>query len=394
MSGVIMLVNQFPPMPAGGAEQQAERLARYLAGRGLNVGVITRAGGGLAPHERRDGFWIERVSDRGPSKLGTVRFTLGAMRTLWRRRREYSVLHAHLAFAPAVAAAVMGRLLGKRVIVKFGNSGAFGDVQVSQGSGRGRLKLGLLRRYVDANIALDEVMEGELLGAGFARERVLRMVNGIQSERFARRAAPDAAKAALGLAGKTILLYVGRLAPQKALPDLLAALAAARRARPELHLVLLGQGEERAALLARAAELGLQEHVTFAGNVGDVQPYLDAADLFVLPSLTEGISNALLEAMAAGLACVATAVGGTPEVLDGGSCGALVPPGQPEQLAAAIERLAGDPAERARLGAAARARISRFYAFNVVGDQYIDLYARLTGSPLGGRAADSDSVRA
>lgn len=394
MSGVIMLVNQFPPMPAGGAEQQAERLARFLAGRGLDVGVITRAGGGLPPRERRDGFWIERVSDRGPSKLGTVRFTLGAMLTLWRRRREYGVLHAHLAFAPAVAAALMGRLLGKRVIVKFGNSGAFGDVQVSQASGRGRLKLGLLRRFVDANIALDEVMEGELLQAGFPRERVLRMVNGIQAERFARRAAPDAAKAALGLAGKTVLLYVGRLAPQKALPDLLTALDAARRARPELHLVLLGQGEERAALEARTAELGLKECVSFAGNVGDVQPYLDAADLFVLPSLTEGISNALLEAMAAGLACLATAVGGTPEVLDGGACGTLVPAGRPELLQAEIERLAGDPAERARLGAAARARINRVYAFNVVGDQYVELYARLTGGQAGRRAADSDSVRA
>ncbi|HYF16761.1 MAG TPA: glycosyltransferase, partial [Ramlibacter sp.] len=293
VTGVVMLVNKFPPLPAGGAEKQAERLSGFLAARGHDVGVLTRAAGGLPAREQRDGFWIERVPAPGPGKVATVLFTLGAMLALFRHRRRYQVLHAHLAFAPAVAAAIMGRLLGKRVIVKFGNSGAFGDIQVSEATRRGRFKLTLLRRFVDVNIALDEVMEGELLGAGFARSRVLRMVNGIQSERFARRAAPDAAKAALGLAGKTVLLYVGRLTAQKALPDMLTALAEARRARPELHLVLLGQGEERSVLEARAGELGLKEHVSFAGNIGDVQPYLDAADLFVLSSLTEGISNAL-----------------------------------------------------------------------------------------------------
>lgn len=394
MTGVIMLVNQFPPLPAGGAEQQAERLARYLAARGLAVGVITRAGGGLAQHEQRDGFWIERSATPGPGKLGTLLFTLGAMLTLWRRRRVYDVLHAHLAFAPAVAAAIMGRLLGKRVIVKFGNSGAFGDVQVSQRSWRGRLKLGLLRRAVDVNIALDEVMEGELLAAGFARSRVLRMVNGIQSERFARHMPADVAKAELGLGGKTVLLYVGRLAAQKALPDLLAALTSALAARPDLHLLLLGQGEERAALEGRVRELGLAAHVSFTGNVDSVQRYLDASDLFVLPSLAEGISNALLEAMAAGLACVATTVGGTPEVLDHGACGVLVPPAQPELLSAAIVRLTDDPAERARLGAAARQRIAQAYAFAVVGDQYLNLYAQLTRRPDGRSTPDGDSVRA
>jgi glycosyltransferase involved in cell wall biosynthesis len=393
MTGVVMLVNKFPPLPAGGAEKQAERLSGFLAARGFDVGVLTRAAGGLAARERRDGFWIERVPAPGPGKVATVLFILGAMLALFRHRKRYEVLHAHLAFAPAVAAAIMGRLLGKRVIVKFGNSGAFGDIQVSQQSAPGRLKLALLRRLVDVNIALDDVMEAELLGAGFARARVLRMVNGIQGESFARRTPAAGAKAELGLAEKIVLLYLGRLAPQKALPDLLAALAQALPSRPDLHLLLLGQGEERAMLEAKARELALGGHVSFVGNVNDVQRYIDASDLFVLPSLAEGISNALLEAMAAGMPCIASAVGGTPEVLEQGDCGVLIPPSRPDLLRDAIVRLAGDPAERARLGAAARERIARTYAFSVVGDQYIDLYAHLT-SRLRGPAADSDSVRA
>lgn len=377
MNGVVMLVNKFPPLPAGGAEKQAERLAEYMGAHGVDVGVLTRGAQGLPGYERRDGYWVERIPQRGPGKLKMVTFTLGAMHALFRHRRSYGVLHAHLAFAPAVAAAIMGRLLGKRVIVKFGNSGPFGDVQVSQGSVRGRLKLALLRRWVDVNIALDAEMEAELLAAGFPRQRVRRMVNGIDTTAFQVQHDKPAAKAALGLTDKTVLLFVGRLVPQKALPSLFAALQQALVRYPQLHLVLLGQGEDRAALEQLASGLGLDAHITFAGNVDNVRQHLDAADIFVLPSVAEGISNALLEAMATGLPCIATTVGGTPEVLDNGRCGILLPPNQPAQLADAIVELATNPDKAARLGAAARDRIMSQYAFTVVGDLYRTLYEQL-----------------
>lgn len=393
MTGVMMLVNKFPPVPAGGAEKQAERLSEYLAANGVEVSVLTRATAGLARQERRNGFFIERVPAPGPGKLNTVVFTLGAMLALFRHRRRYTILHAHLAFAPAVAAAIMGRLLGKKVIVKFGNSGAFGDIQVSQQSSRGRYKLGLLRRFVDINIALDDVMESELLGAEFRRERVLRMINGIEVERFSRRTEKPAAKTALSLAGKTVLIFVGRLAPQKALPDLLMALQTARKTCPKLHLLLIGDGEERKALENQVRALGLTPHVTFVGNVDTVQRYLDAADIFVLPSLAEGISNALLEAMTAGLASIATAVGGTPEVLEQGACGLVLPPSRPDLFAAAIVGLATNPAEITRLGEAARNRIMQTYAFHVVGNQYIELYQRLNRQNAMLAAPDTDSAR-
>ena len=377
MNGVMMLVNKFPPLPAGGAEKQAERLAEYMAAHSVDVGVLTRGAQGLPSYERRKGYWISRIPQHGPGKLKMVTFTVGAMLALFRHRRSYSVLHAHLAFAPAVAAAIMGRLLGKRVIVKFGNSGPFGDVQVSQGSARGRLKLALLRRWVDVNIALDAEMEAELLAAGFARQRVRRMVNGIDTTAFQTQHDKPAAKAALGLADKTVLLFVGRLVPQKALPSLFIALQQALIQCPQLHLVLLGQGEDRAALEQLAHELDLDSHITFAGNVDNVHQHLDATDIFVLPSLAEGISNALLEAMATGLPCIATAVGGTPEVLDNGRCGILLPPNQPTQLANAIIELSINSDKAARLGAAARDRIMSHYAFTVVGDLYRTLYEQL-----------------
>ena len=223
----------------------------------------------------------------------------------------------------------------------------------------------MLRRWVNANVVLDEIMEAELLSAGFNRQRVIRMVNGIDTNAFSRRNEQGVAKSMLGMANKTVLLFVGRLVPQKALPDLLIALNLLLKAHPNIHLFLLGKGEEQLHLEQQAQALGISEHITFTGNVDDVQPYLDAADLFVLPSLAEGISNALLEAMTAGLPCVATSVGGTPEVLDNGACGILVPPNTPETLAASISKLIDQPTELTRLGIAARERILQHYALPV-----------------------------
>ena len=128
--GVVMLVNEFPPLPVGGAERQAERLSVWLAARGWKVSVLTRGAAGIPSRETRDGFDILRIRPRGPGKLKSLTFVLGSLWTLFRRRKQYGILHAHLSFGPAFAAVIAARLLGKRVIVKLGNSGEFGDIRV------------------------------------------------------------------------------------------------------------------------------------------------------------------------------------------------------------------------------------------------------------------------
>ncbi len=376
MRGVIMLVNTFPPVPAGGAERQAERLAEYMASVGLSVGVITRAAPALPRHEVRDGYWIERIPEPGIGKLKTVTFMLGALLSLFRRRKQYDILHAHLAFAPALVGAMLARLLGKRAIVKFGTSGTHGEIAISQRKLRGRVRLALLRRWTDMSIVLDKGMEQELIAAGFPAERVLRMDNGIDEKPFSD-LPRVVAKQDLKVEGRTVILYTGRLIALKMLPTLLQALYQAVQSCPQLYLLIVGQGPERTALEQQVRQLGLSNHVNFVGNVQNVRPYLAAADIFVLPSSTEGISNALLEAMAAGLACIASAVGGLPEMLDDGACGILVEPGNVEQLSETLIRLTQDPLEIKRLGNAAHERILTRYSFSVVGDEYQKLYARL-----------------
>jgi glycosyltransferase involved in cell wall biosynthesis len=159
-----------------------------------------------------------------------------------------------------------------------------------------------------------------------------------------------------GLENKTLILYTGRLVAQKALHLLLKALQNALTKYQDFHLLIIGHGEEKDALVALARELGIQDYVSFIDQVEDVKPFLNGADIFVLPSHAEGISNSLLEAMSCGLACIATRVGGSPEVLGNGEYGLLINPNSSEELADAIIRLREDAEERQRFGIMARKR--------------------------------------
>lgn len=380
MKGVMMLVNYFPPLPTGGAERQAERLATYLVSRNVPSGVITRLVGSLPRHERYDGFDVYRLAQFGPGKIKTVTFTIAAITTLLRLRHSYDILHAHLAFSPAIAAAVAGKILDKVVIVKFGsNNTSSGEIKLSQKTWRGRLRLAILRRWVDICIALDPEMEKEILDAGFSPERVIRMGNGIDTVRYKPYADKFSAKKALNLGSgdKILVLYTGRLVSEKALDLLLMAMKQAIASCKELHLLMIGNGNERDALVALTEKLGIQHCVTFIDYINDIQPYLNAGDIFVLPSLGEGISNSLLEAMSCGLACISTRVGGSTEVLGEGKYGLIVPPNSVEELAEALVRLGNSASERTQLGNLARRRILEKYDFQVVGEQYYSLYTRL-----------------
>ncbi len=375
--GVVMLVNEFPPLRVGGGERQAEQLCIQLVKQNINIGVLTRGDKDTLHSEIRDGFWVQRVQPRGPGKFKSFSFLLGAIYHLWRRRKQYQIIHAHLAFTPAIAAALVGRLLRKPVIVKFGNSGKFGDIQVSQATRRGRLKLALLRRGGSRFIALDDAMHSELLQAGFALSRLQRMNNGVDATLFHPIADKSHLKFDLGIRDKTVILYIGRLTAQKSLPLLLRSFGQLTRKYPQVFLLLVGDGPDRPALAKLATQVGIREQVRFIGNVDNVRPYLAASDIFVLPSVSEGMSNALLEAMSSGLACVVTRVGNATEMLEDGSCGLLVEANNQKELTQTLDRLLDNSQQRADLSKKARQRIESTYAIEIIGKSYQVLYETL-----------------
>lgn len=147
-----------------------------------------------------------------------------------------------------------------------------------------------------------------------------------------------------------------------------------------LPLFVVGDGPERAPLALLAEQLGLKEHINFTGFVKEVAQYFHLAHFFVLPSRSEGLPNALLEAMACGLPAVATHVGGIPKVVIDGETGLLVPPDDEEALADAIKRLLDSPSLCRKMGKAARRHIEAHYSIESVTDQHIALYQKVAGS--------------
>nr|WP_241158791.1 glycosyltransferase [Nitratidesulfovibrio vulgaris] len=176
---------------------------------------------------------------------------------------------------------------------------------------------------------------------------------------------------------------MGRLSPEKGHIHFLRALARARQTEPRLVGLLAGDGPGADMLRREADMLGLAHAVTFAGHVSRVARVYRALDVAVLPSLSEGMPNAALEAMLHGLPVVASHVGGVPEVVRDGETGLLVPPGDEAQLAAALVALCADVERRKALGARGRERVLGHFAPHQRAERILGLYHELL-QPLAG----------
>jgi glycosyltransferase involved in cell wall biosynthesis len=365
---VAHILSSFHPL-VGGAERQAEALATMQAARGHSVLVLTRRRPGLSALDGRGPVAIHRVPV-GP--FGGLGFFASGLAFLHARRRRLDLVHAHQARANAVLAYAARRLGGPPLVVKLAGLDLPRGRDLSSA-----LRRGLLRR-ADAVVALTPAMRDALRTLGVPASRLHLIPNGVDRARFAPadEAARHAARAALGLpAAPPLVVFVGRLETVKG-ADLLVA-AWAQVAAPAAVLALVGAGP-LAAELARACRgnEGPLARVRFAGAVADTAPWYRAADLAVVPSRSEGLANSLIEAMASGLALVATAVPGNAAVISDGLNGRLVPP-EPRALARAIDELLAAPAERLRLGSAAARTAAERYDLRVTADSYETLYRTL-----------------
>jgi len=221
----------------------------------------------------------------------------------------------------------------------------------------------------------------QLAGMGIRRDRIRVLGSSIGEMTPATEREIHAVREQWGIEdSERVILSVGRLSREKAQGDLIAAVAHLRRTNPEsrFRLVLVGDGPERKRLEDASAAAGLAGLTVFAGSQKDVRPYYGMAQMFVLPSLSEGSPNVLLEAMMAGVPIVSTSVGGVPETVGHEQSALLVPAREPEALARQIARLLGDPALAARLaenaGHAVRERFSTGHYCQTVVQAYTELY--------------------
>lgn len=373
---VCYVLSHFHPV-ASGAEGQALAQGEELVRRGQAVHVVTRAVAGQPRDERIRGVQVHRWVE--PSQSGPwfgISFVAGVIRSLRRLRREYDLIHTHQGLWEAVATG-LGRpwFRGAPTLVQPASSGYYGEAEELART-RG---FPVLRRLILCNSAFAAIsadIERQWRALGVPGERMVRLVSGVDADRF--RPGPGRGVGDGHLPRGPRVLFTGRLHPQKNLDFLLASWPPVA-AQTGAHLLLAGQGPDRDRLEARARALGVADSVDFLGAVADPAGLLRTVDAFVLPSVAEGMSNSLLEAMATGLPCLASAIGGNTDLIDDGRTGLLLPPDDALAWSAALIRVLRDPAEAGRLGAAARRRIEDEFALPVVVDRYVALYRRLLG---------------
>ena len=185
---------------------------------------------------------------------------------------------------------------------------------------------------------------------------------------------------------------IGRLTWKKAHGDFLEAARAVRQVRADVDFVVVGDGPLRKQAEARAAELGIGEHVHFLGEIGNARTLLERFDVFVMSSIIEGMPNVLLEALAAERPVVVTRAGGMPEIVSHEHTGLLVPPGNPGALAAGILRLLAAPEEARRFALAGRALVEAQFSASAMRARFIELYERLVAGRGSRRAPGTRSV--
>ena len=251
----------------------------------------------------------------------------------------------------------------------------------------------LANRYlVHAVIAVTMKIQS-LLAKGCPSEKVVCIHNGIDVERLMVSRGRQGVRRDLDISERTVLLgAVGRLTAVKGHIHLLEAMRILVSKQIDTHLVILGDGPLRKQLEGMVAEYKIQKNVDFVGHQSTVSDFIEAMDIFVLPSLHEGIPMVLLEAMALSRPIVASKTGGVPEVIQHGENGLLVEPGNPEAIAEAIETLIRQVANADQLGRNGRIRVTQNFTANIMAEKTADLYRRLVGSRFANSATQVNPI--
>jgi len=325
-----------------------------------------------------DGIRVHRLPAWGKGPLAAGVFALSSFLHLVLRRNDYDVIHAHLASAHAVSAAAAGHLLDKRVVIKLAGGKGCGEIALSKRSLLGRLKLWSLGKLGPVLAAPNPDILTEIPGTPLEGLETAVVPNGVDLAAYSPATPSEKAalRSQLGLPEGFLLLSASRLDNDKGFADLFrqALDVWGRVARgKKAYVVVAGTGPAQSGLEAYAGRVGAP--VVFLGPRHDMSRLYRASDAFLLPTRAEGLSNALLEAMACGLAVVATRVSGTVGLVLDGHNGLLYDPGDAGRLGEHLGRLLSDEGLTARLGRAARASAEGYSI-----DHTVDLWLAVYGA--------------
>ena len=384
----------------GGAQEVVRTLSRFLPEFGCRPVVVSLRDGPLRGEIERLGVPVEILPGRSHSLVSSPR-AIGELMRLHAElgrsaeRHGASVIQTHL--LRTLDFVVLPLLLRRGLRhVYWTVHNARLDLRADQVPGR----RWLLGPKVRAHRAL--YWAGVRAASGFiavsddaaraVREqlhpppgKLFTIPNGVDTDRYGAPVDGAAVRARLGLPAGRLVTVVAKLMEQKGHRVLLDALPGVVERHPDLQVALAGEGPLRDEIARQAAALGLAARVHFVGNRSDVADLLAASDLFLLPSLWEGLPMALLEAMASRLPVIATAVSGSRDVVVNDESGLLVPPGDAAALSVAMAELLADPARAARLAEGARTRVEESFSARTQARRHVALYRRRANRPVQAR---------
>jgi glycosyltransferase involved in cell wall biosynthesis len=349
--------------------------------------------------------------EKFPGPLRKLTYLLGLLVmswTLWRHRKRYDVLHLYQLGLQALPVAFVCRLTGKPLIVSVRAAGLGkairsckevsilagpldantpwlqvhertqidGDLAGLQRLGKFAIRLTrfLLRRIHAVIVILSSQMKGYLAAFDFNLPGTQLIPNGVDITRFTPKGMGTFPEERA-----QVVICVTRLAYQKGVDVLLQAWYLVQQQFPQARLIIVGTGPSQTQLERLAQALNIRDSIEFAGLQHDVPAQFHRGGLAVLPSRCEGMPNAVLEAMACGLPCVATRVSGCEDIIQHGINGLLVEPEDYQSMTQALLTLLHDPALAQKYGNAARTIIEKHYALERITDMYVELYQSITG---------------
>ena len=346
----------------GGIGNYITSLACALKKKGVVV-MVASSGGNLEPELKRCGVCHKTLRMKTKFELSPKVFASAVDISKIVKDEKIDISHAHSRVSQA-AAFFASRLTGVPCVTT-----CHGYFKV-----RFRKIFDTWGRKV---IAISDAVENHLKDdLGVDEGRVELIYNGIDIDRFSRQysdAEKLSLKRSLGLKGP-VVGTIGRLSPVKGQRYLIEAMAEVVRKVPDVKAVIMGDGEEDKKLKSLAKELNIEDTIRFVPSDPDTVKFLSIMDVFVLPSVKEGLGLALLEALGSGRACVASRVGGIRDIIESGMNGILVGVGDPKAIAAAVISLLNDAQSRQKMGQAGREMVRERFSLDSMSDKVIKLY--------------------
>lgn len=369
---VAMITQDYHPV-LGGAQRQIKSLAPFLKALNIDIHILTRRYSGLTAYELVDEVPIHRLPVPGPKAIAALSFTVSALPLIQKLKPD--IIHAHELLSPSTTAIIAKRLFDIPIVAKVLRGGCLGDLAKLQRKPFGKQRIATSRKWIDVFISISQEIDKELDQIGVSAEHRVFIPNGVDINRFTPVSSKNkqAIRTTLELPVEApIAIFTGRLSAEKRLDQLVSLWPSVRKVYPDAQLLLLGAGNAESQLKETA-----EEGVTFFGLTEDVVPYLQASDIFILPSATEGLSNSLLEALSCGLPAIATTVGGATDVIEHKKSGWLIPPENSQELKSSLLTLLNDADLQANLSRNGRERIVQNYALPITAQRLKKLYQQL-----------------